>query len=289
MNRVEAIHTTARRYCEEHFAFWSNKYAQGKWNEKEAKGVFPRYLVLKAILIDIERRTHDQFLAEADVVSHLLNVGRTAQYAMTQNLYDHSDHAAIQTMDDERSKFCAFMSSAIHKDLSQTEPMAYRRVLSGEESDCAWAELKERWSLTGGAWYPLSSTQGSKDMLAFHTDFFHALKRGPQTIRGLLSQMQTNRVFELREHDVDPDYEVDSSLMELCYTGAEGYWTSPAHAWLIYASHESSVTIAGRALVEPLKLAWPDRAARQYIGPFSTKDLRGTWKNQLHANLVEGN
>jgi hypothetical protein len=40
------------------------------------------------------------------------------------------------------------------------------------------------------------------------------------------------------------------------YNGAEGYWTSADLDWIIYASHEASVTLGGW-LVGRVKALWP--------------------------------
>ena len=65
-----------------------------------------------------------------------------------------------------------------------------------------------------------------------------------------------NPHWELREgHELG--YEMDTELLDLCYDGTEGYWTSESMDWLIYASHESSLTVAGEWLVAAIKARWP--------------------------------
>jgi hypothetical protein len=41
------------------------------------------------------------------------------------------------------------------------------------------------------------------------------------------------------------DYEMDLELFEPYYNGDEGCWTSENIDWLVYASHERSLTVAG--------------------------------------------
>ena len=59
--------------------------------------------------------------------------------------------------------------------------------------------------------------------------------------------------------------------------GGEQYSTSELTDWVVYASHESSITIAGDWLIRILKENWPEWLQRTYQGPYSTGDLRGTW------------
>ena len=60
-------------------------------------------------------------------------------------------------------------------------------------------------------------------------------------------------MWELREYGAE--YECDVALFEPIYNGAEGYWSSPSLDWIVYASHESSITIGGW-LAEDVKERW---------------------------------
>jgi len=57
------------------------------------------------------------------------------------------------------------------------------------------------------------------------------------------------------------------SLFQPYYNGAEGYWSSDGLDWIIYASHESSVTVGGW-LLEEVKQAWSDWNSRIWTSPF---------------------
>lgn len=88
------------------------------------------------------------------------------------------------------------------------------------------------------------------------------------------------RAFELHEFGPDePDCEIELSILKPAYLwGGEQYCTGEPLDWVVYASHESSITIAGEWLTGVFKEKWPDWAQRTYGGPYSTEDLRGTWK-----------
>src|ERR1017187_682000 len=47
-------------------------------------------------------------------------------------------------------------------------------------------------------------------------------------------------------------------------------------AWVVYASHESSITVCGDWLIQFFRKEWPGCEELSYRGPFSTEDLRGT-------------
>ena len=54
-----------------------------------------------------------------------------------------------------------------------------------------------------------------------------------------------------------PEYELELSVFEPYHNGAGGYWCSEPMDWVIYASHEESITIGGEWLIEAIKRAWP--------------------------------
>ncbi len=56
------------------------------------------------------------------------------------------------------------------------------------------------------------------------------------------------------------------SLLEPEYDGREGYWTSEGMDWLLYASHEGSITVAGDWLLEAVKSIWPAWRKHLYTG-----------------------
>jgi hypothetical protein len=64
MNLAQALHATARRYCDEHYSRWARLYSKlpnhGRDADyyhytKEALATFPRYNVLNAIRVELDR------------------------------------------------------------------------------------------------------------------------------------------------------------------------------------------------------------------------------------------
>ena len=51
------------------------------------------------------------------------------------------------------------------------------------------------------------------------------------------------------------------------YNGAEGYWCSQDMDWIVYASHESSITIGGW-LLDEVERVWPNWKERIWTTPF---------------------
>jgi hypothetical protein len=141
----------------------------------------------------------------------------------------------------------------------------YKRTLPSEEVAAARKLLSEKWGITSGYWYPLSDTthplmahfplvavalskhEWLPPELAIHDEQALDLK-----IRSFLDRRGVKRVFELWEDG--QSYFLDLALAEFRYgTGMEGYWFDEANDWVIYCSHEGSVTLAGEiaAIIAP--------------------------------------
>ena len=61
--------------------------------------------------------------------------------------------------------------------------------------------------------------------------------------------MQT--LYELREHG--DGRELALELAEFAYDGAEGFWTNVECNWMVYASHEQSITFGGDRLIAAMR------------------------------------
>jgi hypothetical protein len=124
-------------------------------------------------------------------------------------------------------------------------------------------------------WWPLKEGPAPPDVVTFHTDWLDEMKVA--AVREVLIGHGVSRIWELREFG-EWGCEQSFSVLEPVYTGEEGYWTSSSSDWLVYASHESSVTLAGEWLVASFRQRFPECDQFSYGGPMSTQDQRGTWK-----------
>jgi hypothetical protein len=102
--------------------------------------------------------------------------------------------------------------------------------------------------------------------VAFHADYFEAMN-GVALLREALQSRNIAKVFQLHEFG-DPDYEVELGILEPGYRdGGESYSTSDRCDWVVYASHESSVTVCGDWLIQAFREKWPACDERTYKGP----------------------
>lgn len=261
-----ALHTAARRYCMEAHAVRCAEYEeiirQGRDREKdgyhysaEARRTFPRYNVLAAILEEVETLASET-LGTIEDTRELLSVAALANNAFTRGAGDEVSAAAIR---DERDAFVRFIRGFSTNDVGAVIPLPYHRVLASTEAKQLWDALERRWGIKAGYWYPLTHAT-SDGLVAWDADAFHDAVPTSRLCdalgnRGIL------RVWELREFGAQ--YECDASIFEPVYNGAEGYWSSGPLDWIVYASHESSITIGGW-LTDKVKDMWEDWPSHIY-------------------------
>ncbi len=262
MNASVALHTAARRYCLERGTHWWERYSeimcQGRDREPDGDhntplelATYKRSNVLGAIRVELERIDPASLENLEDTSAFLILAGMAAEDVSTRPPQGEIERRA---MDEEREAFCRYVAGLQPSDLDAIAALPYRRILTAAESASIWSSLWDRWQISKkyGYWYPLADC-ALPDVVAFDSGAF-AAAAPDEWLQELLRARGIERIWELREGG--PDYEVEVSLFEPFYTGQEGYWSSGDLAWVIYASHESSVTVAGW-LLEEVKKHWP--------------------------------
>lgn len=127
--------------------------------------------------------------------------------------------------------------------------------LSSAERDLRWSLVEERWGPIPGAWYPMISLDLPPFVIALQKSWFHSAVP-LHILYTLLHDHGIRLIWGFREDGSCS--EMDIALFEPEYDGREGYWTSQGCDWLMYASHEGSLTIAGEWLIDAVKAAWPE-------------------------------
>lgn len=184
MNAPLALHTAARRYCLERHAYWCDRYSEilrsggdrqpdGYHYMSEALGTFPRYNILNAIRIELERMDPTKFADLEHTRSLLAAAGQTAHDEFTREPIGEIDARA---MAEERAAFCQYVGGLRPSDLHSVEPLPDRRVLTVEESKSIWSRVRARWQFTNNYWYPLADCTLT-DVIAFDANAFEGACR----------------------------------------------------------------------------------------------------------------
>jgi hypothetical protein len=266
MNTSQKLLNAARLYCMNRHAHWCAKYQAindqggarfGHGYTDKAYDTFPRYNVLDAILIDIERLDSDDLPALENLAELLILAGHTAQSVFIEKPSSPIESAAIA---DERQQFAAAIAELASGQIPDVSALPYRRVLSVTEVESLWLRVKARWGTDGSYFYPLAeSTDPSLaafDETAFNKQF------PPASLQDILRAQGINRLFELREYG-DNNYRLSIDIWEPYYDGAEGFWFTESLDWIMYVSHENTITTGG-TLTDAVMKNWPEASMHNW-------------------------
>ncbi len=290
MNVKTALHTAARRYCQERFSDWLHSYNELQAKEEyqvenlfkpgwdyseEAYKIFPRYRLDGAIQVEVERLTPNSYTSLEELRVQLL---RACDPALVRLRAELSEPIAQEALREEANDYREYIQVLNEPDLTNIAPLPFRRVITEQESKKLWGQLKEVWDIGGDYWFPLRKGHLPPHVITFHSDYFGKMG-GAQLLREALEMRGITRIYQLQEFgSPEPEYEIELSILKPAYSnGGEQYSTSDRTDWVVYASHESSITVCGEWLTDVFKQKWPEWGQRAYGGPYSTDDLRGTW------------
>jgi len=264
---IEKLHTAIRQYIIDRYNFWTENYreldALGKGftvengYSDEALSVIPRYNVLNAIISEIERHKPTDFSDFEEAKEFFILAVKEAQNIFTKSSIEATDQ---QTINEERELLIKYIVQLSESDLSKVRPLYYRYILSKSESDFVREKLKTIWNVNG-YFYPLEN-RIREDMEAFQDKYFEQ-EFGFERLQEIFWQRGIYRIWEIREDR--EDYEMDLSIFEPF--GSETFWCDTKFDWLIYCSHESSITFAGSILPE-IKNHWANWQERIWTSPF---------------------
>jgi len=138
--------------------------------------------------------------------------------------------------------------------------LVQKREIPVEVSADVRTRMKSVWDINKYYWYPLSECKRD-DLIAFNSEYIDSDEKLNEIIK-LFKEHGENQVFEFLETGQTYEIEISNLYPYYCYnkdsTGGEGFWTSDKMDWIIYASHEGTITFGGEWLVKEIKSKWSD-------------------------------
>jgi hypothetical protein len=257
MDSIAIIHNAARHYCINGIAKWRERFSvlcstgrnkvtnsDGSWAyTDEAYGIFPRYEILKAILAEIESFSPTDFKSAGETTTLLSAAADTAESDFTS----FKETLAIAAANEERRNFQKYVNSLELDKCANLPLLPFRRSLTTQQHKQLHAALISIW----GTWYGgCTDLKSAPNNITLHTEAMETPDSYSQLRKALIEHGIT-RLFEIREWG--SGYELDVELAGFTYTGAEGFWTSGDLSWMVYSSHESSITFGGTWLIEHMR------------------------------------
>ena len=129
----------------------------------------------------------------------------------------------------------------------------HERIIPKAEAVALRRQMALAWGVDRHYWWPLTDPR-PPHAEGFQEDYFET-EFGYVALRRILAEGGVSNVLEFREDG--EAYEIKVASFDPCYTGLEGFWTSARFDWILYASHESSITVGGEWLLRAVKAAWP--------------------------------
>jgi hypothetical protein len=259
------LHTAARRRAMNEFDGWAAEYqhtgAVDRPSSAEARNLFPRYLAQSAILECLERLEPSAVPDPPFGRDYLIPLVLAAENDSTRHLQGDVERRAIY---EEREAFAAYLRDVSDHAIGDVDPLPYRRVLEGAEAEDVWGRIKRGWGIDRWYWFPLAETAHA-DVGAFQAPHFERAGM-PEVVRSALAGRGIERVWQIREYG--PSYALGIDALDLIYDGAEAFWSSSELDWVVYASHEASITVGGDWLLETVKTAWPTASEHRWTTAF---------------------
>ena len=272
MHETMALHTAARRYCMErapalnplHEEQW---YQDRRWTRNrdlllawlDGRGTAAQIEFFGDLLFQIELVLPDEFVSLNALRSFLLTTAR-------ETVPPSDTPKEEREINQEREGFQTYIESLSVHDLHRIAPLPYRRVLKEPEVARMWPQIEQRWGITAKMyWYPLLPVALPSHVVAWHEEWF-AYAISPDTLREMLREHGIGRVWELRQAGVPPQYEMDVAFLIPWCESVEHVWTSESMDWMMYTSHEHSITLGGQWLLTSIERIWPQWKEHLYVG-----------------------
>lgn len=155
-----------------------------------------------------------------------------------------------------RTQFINFVSDLNVNELSETSTLSFERRLKEEESKRIENDLKNKfdfgsWKDVNHYWEPLCETQNNTQTIYFDIDLFKT--EYVQVIVDILKSISGDKIYLIT--DVDINYEIETSSLsfhdprESISCELESAYCDHETDWLIYISHESTITFSGEKLI----------------------------------------
>lgn len=257
----------SRRYLRDRHQFWVDQFAGlGSQGRESDKNICPRFHVLDAIAVEVDRLDPGRMPPPEEVLDWLETCGGAAEGIFTGGAAPGSVQKLAEA--EERGAFLLFCAELKLAEAREVEPLPYRRTLSDHEDERYRSQVLQAWELDDlSFWEPLKQdTVRGRRTLALRAESFENVvgHEGPASIavRQALANLGVNRVLELREYG--PAFERAVETLECVYTGAEGFFFSDDFEWIIFASHEGVTTVGGTIVAE-LEQSWADLGSHVWV------------------------
>lgn len=224
---------TLRNWCDKMTQHYSDAYEQERARTGQSI-LFLSYLVTAELsyklcaLIDKEYPSYEEYQKAV-----LALLPQHIDYTLKKEL----DETEIYYVQHAESAFREFMSSISQNCSSPNAP--YYRIIHGEEANDITNRFYEKWGYNITYWYPLNNMSGDDKLFISPKRIKPYLPK----IHQLLGLPQ-NHIYEYGEAWYDCPHCAEVEELEN-YSGCEKAYCPKDFSWIVYYSHENTVTFPG--------------------------------------------
>lgn len=121
------------------------------------------------------------------------------------------------------------------------------------DEDIVILELNARWGCAiPFGWIPMTGDDEIPNTEIYYAELFDDRE---EEVKGIIKSLYTDNVFEILEGGA-----VSSKHLNGCffgYNGLEHLYTNDTYDFVLYFSHESTVTVGGQRLLAEIHSRWP--------------------------------
>ena len=165
-------------------------------------------------------------------------------------VFDKVGH--LKMVDSIKTNFIKFVNELNVDELLEVSTISFERRLNEEESKRLEKSLKAifdfgSWKDENYYWEPLSKTQNKIPLVYFEDDLFKLEEI--QKIVEIVKSISGDRIFLLTDENLN--YEVETSSFDIDWI--ESAYCNFEIDWLIYISHEGTITFSGEKLITEIE------------------------------------
>ncbi|OAQ43505.1 hypothetical protein A5893_17240 [Pedobacter psychrophilus] len=133
--------------------------------------------------------------------------------------------------------------------------------------DLVLLNLNEKWNCNlPFGWIPITGEKGIPNTEIYQSNHFtEHITNLPDILKDIYDIIE---VFEIQESG-NMTFK-KATECDFVYDGLEYIYTDKKFQFVIYCSHESSITVGGKELLEKIHEVWPDYVNRIWTFPFYT-------------------
>ena len=226
MTPSDKIVTTIRHYCLDLFQ----------------SGLSTQQSIASGLLNGVEYLVGQEFQNINNLKNELKVLGQKNLKIRTSG---YSKQGHLKQIELENQKFIDFIDRLESETSDNVKALPYRRRLSEVEANKVRQNLKVNWNFDGGYWEPL--TECSTKPFCFYRT--HSLDDSSyQKLTDTVSKLTTDKIFEILEDRLD--YEIE--VAEFDPKSVETIYTDKDNKWIVYISHEGTITFSGPDLLKKI-------------------------------------